>query len=167
MHFKLVSVQVLLLIAVMWMATWIQWTVPHAHHACLEGPALQICGNQINEIQCVRQCTCTCYAVHDMCILCYVTLALTSVMPIVITLVRTVQYMWTGVTDVHTQVGVFCSIYCSVLMYLCTFWNSLCSLRVYHFCGAVSVQFWLCLGLALYLLHCMHMCLWATFQKYM
>ena len=107
----------------MWMATWIQWskwsvpphghTVPHAHHACLEGPALHIPGNQINEIQCDIQCTCTCYAVHDMCMLCYA-----------VTLVRTVQLMWTGVTGLHTHTGgCFCSIYCSVQMCLCTFWN--------------------------------------------
>ena len=70
----------------------------------------------INEMQCVRQCTCTCYAVYDMCMLCFaVALVLSIVTPI-----HTFYSRCDLELQVYTQVGVFCKVYSSVQLYLRT-----------------------------------------------
>ena len=179
----------------MWMAKLIQWskwsvpprdhTVPHAHQACLEGPALQICGNQINEIQCVRRCTymhmlCSAWHMHARSPWLH-TMHAWKVLscrvhgnPINDTVAYIVGWQRPSRSKRSDFSPASClcsfnSIYCNRVMYLCTFWNSLAIFAMCVPFPRCCYVYSLCLylGLAHYLLHCMHMCLWAAFQKCM
>ena len=127
-------------------------TVPHGHHACLEGAALQIRGNQINEIQCVRRCTCACYAVHVMSCSDISTHKCNAYM------YCTVDVNW-SYRCAH-EVGVFvvstivCKCICAhsemvFVRYVCT----ISAVLLVYSTDCTSV--------------CMHVCLWAVFQKCM
>ena len=141
-------------------STWSTQLLTTAHHPCLEGPVLQIHGNSLMRYNVSDNVHAH---VYDMCMLCFAVALVFSI----VTPIHTFYSRCDLELQVYTQVGVFCKVYCSVQLYLCTLWNGLfrfvCAISVLLLC----VQYCLYLSLAHYHLHCMHMCLWAAFQKCM